>query len=186
MRRRSGRWVRSVALRDERGDRAQPTDPLATIRLHFVCLHTCAGGLCCPSLHLHTHTSGHIRRLNYVDADSGQHWFGRCKGRMYCTLRCLCLKGGMAASMCFASSGTRRSVPGSEQCDASNRLVHGRLGRRLMLDIARYSPPVSLVLLNPRFSPEMTEPPISMIPLPAFTTASAPCFACKCNPPLMC
>lgn len=41
-----------------------------------------------------------------------------------------------------------------------------------------YSPPVSLVLLNPRFKPEKSDPPISTIPLPALTTASAPCFAC--------
>lgn len=41
------------------------------------------------------------------------------------------------------------------------------------------SPPVSLVLLKPRFKPDMTEPPISMMPLPAFTTASVPCFTCK-------
>ena len=39
-----------------------------------------------------------------------------------------------------------------------------------------HSLPVSLVLLNPRFNPDITEPPISTIPLPALTTASAPCF----------
>ncbi|KAH9392862.1 hypothetical protein TYRP_005952 [Tyrophagus putrescentiae] len=44
--------------------------------------------------------------------------------------------------------------------------------------ISVHSPPVSLVLLKPRFRPEIKEPPISTMPLPAFTTASAPCLAC--------